>query len=459
MHDARNTALCAFVPSVYFVCAWRYPTLQPRNKSRSFRLVCREQEIPMALELLQREEITPRQEPFSPHAYSTETGTEGLGASLAAEFGLIYIQDRSSMLPPLALDSAFAGGLRGKRVLDMCSSPGGKSGFLAQLTGPEGCVLANEPNPERLATLRRNLQRLNLLNAATCHYPGEALPLPDACLEAILLDPPCSGWGTVEKHPRVKKLWKGDKILPLVKLQRRLLAEAARLLVPGGRMTYSTCTTNPAENEEQLAWAQQELGLQLLPLEPFPGFSFEQPTLAEAAGSLRVDGQQSEAQGFFISLLAKPGEPGLAPESFSGTFPPMGEELDPGLFAEQGADTAPLACGRPARFGERVFLLHEHLLDLLPENFRWQGFPLGKYGKAGLRMHPRLRLLLPEPGARPAGTPLCLEEIAPIRALLSGQSHDLNIEKKSSGLTGLYFNSLPLAWLNVKGRRAIWSDR
>ena len=285
---------------------------------------------------MRQENIFPQQEPFSGLAYSTETGVQGLGASLAAEFGLIYIQDRSSMLPPLALENAFPNGLQGKCVLDMCSSPGGKSGFLAQLTGPEGCVLANEPNPERLATLRRNLQRLNLLNTATCHYPGESLPLPDACFEAILLDPPCSGWGTVEKHPRVKKLWKGDKILPLVKLQRRLLAEAARLLVPGGRMTYSTCTTNPAENEEQLAWAQQELGLQLLPLPPFPGFSFEPPGIPEANGSLRVDSRLSDAQGFFISLLAKP-----------GVFqPPCAGQND---FPPQGRAPAAGACGRTGR--------------------------------------------------------------------------------------------------------------
>ncbi len=364
------------------------------------------------------------------------------------------------MLPPLALESAFASGLRGKCILDMCSSPGGKSGLLAQLAGPEGCVLANEPNPERLATLRRNLQRLNLLNAATCHYPGETLPLPDACLEAISLDPPCSGWGTVEKHPRVKKLWKGDKILPLVKLQRRLLAEAARLLAPGGRMTYSTCTTNPAENEEQLAWAQQELGLELLPLAPFPGFSFERPVLDEAAGSLRVDGEQSDAQGFFIALLAKPGEPASfeAVETDSG-IPATGELLDLEPLVDQGADIRPLENGQAARFGERVFWLHDQLIELLPANFRWQGFPLGKYSKAGLRLHPRLRLLLPGADACADGNALRIEDISPLRALLSGQSLELHSGEKTSGLTGLYFNSLPLAWLTVKGKRAIWSGR
>ena len=106
------------------------------------------------------------------------------------------------MLPPLAL-----GPQPGARVLDMCASPGSKTGLLAQLTGPHGLVLGNEPNSSRLATLRRNLQQLNLLQTVTCCCPGEQLPLPDASWDLILLDPPCSGWGTTDRHPSVLKLW------------------------------------------------------------------------------------------------------------------------------------------------------------------------------------------------------------------------------------------------------------
>ncbi len=111
-------------------------------------------------------------EPFFPLARKLRSGPFPLGSSLAALFGYIYIQDRSSMLPPLALAPE-----KGAAVLDMCASPGSKTGLLAQLVGPEGFVLANEPSRNRLLTLRRNLQHLNLFLCATCSYPGEKIPV------------------------------------------------------------------------------------------------------------------------------------------------------------------------------------------------------------------------------------------------------------------------------------------
>ena len=235
--------------------------------TRSFRLVCPPERIPQVEALLRAQGYDFAPEPFSPFCRRILHEPRPLGASLAAFFGYIYIQDRSSMLPPLALGLA-----AGESVLDVCASPGSKTGFLAQLAGPEGFVLANEPSPARLATLRANLHQCNLLQAATCSYSGDALPLSPASWRAILLDPPCSGWGTAEKHPRVLKLWQGDKLKTLVSLQQRLLRHCASLLAPGGRMVYSTCTTNEAENEAQVRFAEEELGLVRERLAPFPGF-------------------------------------------------------------------------------------------------------------------------------------------------------------------------------------------
>lgn len=91
-------------------------------------------------------------------------------------------------------------------------------------------------------------------------HGGEALPLPDGMWDHIQLDPPCSGWGTVERNPNVRDIWKDDKITPLIRLQRALLREARRLLRPGGTVVYSTCTTNDGENEEQLRYAAGRTG-------------------------------------------------------------------------------------------------------------------------------------------------------------------------------------------------------
>jgi 16S rRNA (cytosine1407-C5)-methyltransferase len=316
--------------------------------ARSFRLVCDGPEIPLVEDLLRSQGFCFEPEPFSPWCRVLAREPFPLGASLAARFGLLYIQDRSSMLPPLALAPE-----AGAAVLDMCASPGGKTSFLAQLTGLCGYVLGNEPSADRLATLRQNLARLNLPQAVATGMKGQDLPLPDGSLGAILLDPPCSGWGTAEKNPKVLTLWKPGKAAPLIALQRELLAKAARLLGPGGRMLYSTCTTNVAENEDQALWAREELGLEIAPIPPFAGFSFHDPERPGAEGTLRVDGEGSEAQGFYLALLVKPGGEGAgeAREVSGGPWPFLPVAPDPAGGGHQGAGAeAPLAQA-PARDG------------------------------------------------------------------------------------------------------------
>ena len=221
------------------------------------------------------------EDPFFAPARRLVEGPFPLGNSLAGFFGLIYIQDRASMLPPVALDPP-----KGSSVLDMCASPGSKTSQLAWLVGPQGMVLGNEPSPVRLANLRRNLHVMGLTQTVTCCRSGENIPLPDASWDYIQLDPPCSGWGTVEKNPRVMDIWKDNKVAPLIRLQKDLLREAARLLRPGGVMVYSTCTTDVEENEKQVLFAREELGLMLEALDDVPGFDLQAPQGCEGVWCL-----------------------------------------------------------------------------------------------------------------------------------------------------------------------------
>jgi 16S rRNA (cytosine1407-C5)-methyltransferase len=382
-------------------------------------------------------------EDFSPLARRLLEEPFSLGASLAFIFGYIYIQDRSSMLPSLALDPP-----PGAAVLDMCASPGSKTSLLAQLVGEKGFVLANEPNPKRLATLRQNLLRLSLLQTGTCSFPGERIPMPPASWEYIQLDPPWSGCGTEKKHPRARKLWKGGKIRPLARLQRRLLKEAARLLVPGGRLVYSTCTTNPEENEEQIRFAAEKLGLALLPLRPFAGFSFDNPAPG-AEGSLLIRGHASGAQAFFLALLTKPAGAAM-PENPSASTPAYASSLrlvPPGALEDDAA--AQLPPGETALFGDRICFLPKPGLECLPAGLRWQGSILGKMHGGQARLSSRLhRLLPPIPGA----DSLNLETIAPLADLIAGRG----LETRRHGKQALlYWRGLPLARLNVKGSRAL----
>ena len=424
-------------------------------RARSFRLVCPPERIPEVEALLTAEGYAFTPEAFSPWCRRCVAEPQALGASLAAFFGLIYIQDRSSMLPPLALDPQ-----PGAAVLDMCASPGSKTGFLAQLVGRGGFVLGNEPAKPRLATLRANLQTLNLLQAATCTAPGEKLPLVPGSWEYIQLDPPCSGWGTVEKNPQVLKLWQGGKVKPLVGLQRLLLHKAHALLKPGGRVLYSTCTTNVEENEAQTRYAVEELGFTVCPLPHFPGFVWEEP-LPGGAGTLRVDGARSGAQGFYLALLQKPaGTPVLAlPEEAEGAEEAAGlayeppAALSPALLEGPCVDTGQLPEGLLTVYGEMARFIPQKALPLLTRALHWQAAPLGKMAGDRVRLGARSRLLLP---AAPPPEALVLEKVEDIHRLLQGQSLHTALTGRE---TGLYWQDLPLGRVGLKQGRVVWNAK
>ena len=417
---------------------------------RSFRLVCTPEQTPLVEELLTAQGFAFEPEPFSPLVRRLVREPFPLGRSLAAFWGYIYIQDRSSMLPPLALNPR-----PGDRVLDVCASPGSKTGLLAQLVGPTGLVLGNEPTRPRLANLRRNLAGLNLLQAATCSWPGEGLPLPDASWDAIQLDPPCSGWGTTDKTPPAVKRGQGDKLKPLIDLQRKLRAKSARLLRPGGRLVYSTCTTNVNENEEQVLFAVNELGLEVVPLPPFPGFVFAEPERPGCGGTLRVDEDASNAQGFYIALLHKPGAPKTAPtlsENIRSTA--SYRPLPPAFLKDFGMSPELLPPGELGIFEGSLRFLPAAALSFLPASLRWQGMSLGKASAQGAIPSPRLRVLLdPAPSRIPR---LDLDDTAQLERLLQGVSFDTGLAGKEASL---FWHGLPLGRLRLKNGRALWSEK
>ena len=428
---------------------------------RSFRLNCAANHVPLVSALLAAQGFEAQDDPVFPGARRLRSGPFALGSSAAARFGFIYIQDRSSMLPPLVLDPE-----PGEAVLDMCAAPGGKTSLAADRVGPHGFVLACEPTSSRMATLRRNLSLLNLPQTATLGLSAETLPLPAGTPEAgfsrILLDPPCSGWGTVEKNPQVVRLWKDDKILPLVLLQRRLLREAFRLCAPGGTVVYSTCTTNVRENEEQLRFAVEKLGFAFRPAPPPSGFAFENTLLPEFTGALRT-APGPDGQGFFVALLHKPldAPPAEAPPSIPSRRPvrpsrrPAWEEVPRDALESPGCDPALLPAGPVRSYNGTAHFLPARSLELIPEGVSWKGFPLGKVGPDGrVRVHPALRFLMPgsDEAENRGAAVLNLEDVAPVEALLRGESRTLSTAASEACL---YFRGLPLCRLSLKNGRAV----
>jgi len=423
-------------------------TAPARPQGRTFRFACPEPEIALARALLHAQGYAFDPEPFSPLAQRLLVEPRPLGSSVANFFGLIHVQDKSSMLPPLLLAPP-----PGAAVLDLCASPGSKTGLLALLVGPGGFVLANEPNAARLDTLRRTLDRVNALACGTCSFPGQAAPLADGAWPFILLDPPCSGLGTLDKHPEARR-WQGAKAEPLERLQRELLTRAAALLAPGGALLYSTCTTSPAENEAQTAWALEHLGLELEPLTPPPGFTVRPPAMAGLQGVLPVDGDASGGQGFYLARLRRPGAAPEASASAQQGPPGKGSPLtaaEAAACAEAGADLGGLPPGEPRRFGDALFLVHGQAPALLPPGLPWQGLPLGRFQAGRFRPNPRLRALLP-------ADPACAvhaDSADDITRLLAGQA----LPAPQAPFAVLHFQGRPLCRLAVKGTRALWAER
>ncbi len=422
------------------------------NGFRTFRFVCDEDDAPVVESLLISQGFSFEPEPFYPLAYKLTNEPFPLGESLAARFGLIYIQDRSSMLPPLMLAPP-----EGASVLDMCSAPGSKTSLLSRLVGPRGFVFASEPSADRLGTLRANLKRTSSVNTATAKAKAQDLPFSDCSWDYIQLDPPCSGWGTVDKNPKVMELWAESKTGPLVALQRTLLEKAASMLTPGGSVLFSTCTTNVKENEEQVAWALGHLDLELEPLDEPKGFVFGKPLVEGMEGVLRV-AEDSEGQGFFLARFRKRSEPCAKTRVDAQKRELPGVSLD--LSDMAGGDVLDLGNlppGEVYEFGGKAFFLHEEALAKVPGALRWQGHNIGKVAgrgkKAVFRPGSMAKVLLSK---KCCPDVLDLEDPAPLERMLTGQSLEF---RPGKGPVGLFYKGLPLGWLSRKGRRLLFAAK
>jgi 16S rRNA (cytosine967-C5)-methyltransferase len=153
--------------------------------------------------------------------------------------GAWWVQDLAASLPVRLL-----GDVAGKRVLDLCAAPGGKT---MQLAAAGAEVVALDVNEGRLGRIRDNLDRTNL---AAQLVAGDALRWqPDGLFDAVLIDAPCSATGIFRRHPDVLHLKGSGDIAPLTLVQAALLRRVVPWLKPGGTLVYATCSLDPREGE------------------------------------------------------------------------------------------------------------------------------------------------------------------------------------------------------------------
>jgi 16S rRNA (cytosine967-C5)-methyltransferase len=162
--------------------------------------------------------------------------------------GAFLAQSRAAMHVSQMLDPQ-----PGERVLDLCAAPGGKSTHLAALMGGEGEVVAVERNARRAGMLTRTAQRLHVPNIRV-EVADAAVKHPEgAVFDRVLVDPPCSGLGTLQARADLRWRVTPQDIHEMTRTQALILAAGAAALRPGGVLVYSTCTISPTENELQIA--------------------------------------------------------------------------------------------------------------------------------------------------------------------------------------------------------------
>jgi 16S rRNA (cytosine967-C5)-methyltransferase len=193
--------------------------------------------------------------------------------------GQWWVQDAAAALP-----ARLFGDIKGKRIVDLCAAPGGKTAQLA-LAGAE--VTAVDRSPARAARLRDNLARLGLAAEVVV---AEANTWPDdsnARFDGVLVDAPCTATGTIRRHPDIAWLKSETDVTTLASAQRKLLRRAVGLLKPGGMLVYCTCSLEPEEGEQAVdSLLSSEPGLRRVPIEAREVGGLKE--LVSASGDLRT---------------------------------------------------------------------------------------------------------------------------------------------------------------------------
>ena len=298
--------------------------------------------------------------PWEPQGFYYDPGSRP-GLHVYHEAGVYYLQEASAMSPVALLDPQ-----PGERVCDLCSAPGGKTTQIAGRMMGEGFLLCNEWSPKRAKILSRNIERMAVANALVTNEDTARLAerFPEQ-FDKVLIDAPCSGEGMFRKEEAAVTDWSQETVEMCARRQAEILHNGARLVRPGGRLVYSTCTFAPEEDEEAVAAF----------LATHPDF---EPEVMEAPwftpvenGGHRMWPHKLLGEGHFAAVLRKKGN---ADCDFT---PAQGEKLPREWlsFAKELGITLP--SGKAVRFGQSLYWAPEGMPDIAKLKVLRPGLELG----------------------------------------------------------------------------------
>lgn len=188
--------------------------------------------------------------------YSYYSNKEKVGKNILHQIGCFYSQDPSSMMPIALIRNL---DIEGKRVLDMCASPGGKSLQIANLVGKEGLIASNEIVPLRAKILQSNVERLGQTNFIVLNdNPKNISNNLRNTFDIVIVDAPCSGEGMFRKDPKAITEWSVEGVKANQYRQKQIIDEADKCLKNGGYLIYSTCTYSKLENEDIASYIEEK---------------------------------------------------------------------------------------------------------------------------------------------------------------------------------------------------------
>lgn len=227
--------------------------------------------------------------------------------------GLFTVQDESSMLVAHIVSPE-----EGLAVLDVCAGPGGKTTHLAQLMNNKGEILACDVHQHRLKLIEENAERLGIDIIRTLLQDALDIdPRKFKKYSLILVDAPCSGLGVLRRRPDSRWRKSLEDIKALALIQSRIMEKAVKVLAPGGRLIYSTCTMEPEENQELIfSVLKNNPDLRLLDLTKFLPYCPDNAAETEElqAGYRQYLPFKDHMEGFFIAGIEKVGLDSYGPE-------------------------------------------------------------------------------------------------------------------------------------------------
>ena len=278
------------------------------------------------------------------------------------EAGVYYLQEASAMSAVALLDPK-----PGERICDLCAAPGGKTTQIAGRMMGEGFLLCNEIHPQRAKILSRNIERMGVANAlVTNETPQRLANKYEGYFDRVLIDAPCSGEGMFRKEEAAVTDWSQETVEMCARRQAEILSAGGKLVRPGGRLVYSTCTFAPEENEQAITAFLQEN----------PDFSAEAvdaPWFTPAGeGMFRLWPHKLLGEGHFAAVLRKAGNERIEidtekPEKQPKEWESFAKELD-----------IRLPEGKPVTFGQNLYWAPADLPDIRGIKVLRPGLALGE---------------------------------------------------------------------------------